>query len=204
MKRFLALLLALVSAFSLFSCNNGGGTETPGDNDNEPTLAEKIAAFTAAIDATNPTGAVINVTYVTDEYTLASVLNASYKQDGAAEITGEVEKLGQIGESFIVKVPVAVSVSADGAITSGDDTLGSAEAAASLKLNLDAAKLVDAKVESGVLFAKVYTADTASVFGVALGSTANISVVMANGKVTSFAVEYFDGDNKVTVACAYN
>ena len=208
MKRFIALLLSLVCAFALFSCNNGGdgGDDTPGGENKEPTVAEKIAPYTAAINAANPTAATVNVTYVTDEYTLTSELNASYKDDGTAEITGEVDRLGKIaeGESFIVTTPVTVTVGADGTITSGEESLGTAAAAAAIKLNLDPAKLVDVRVESCVLFAKVYTADTASVLGAALGSTANISVTIANGKVASFTVEYLDGDNTVTVACSYN
>ena len=113
---------------------------------------------------------------------------------------GKVEN----NEDFIVTAPVALSMSADGTITSGEESLGTASAATAIKLNLDPAKLVDVKVENSVLFAKAYTADTAAVLGVALDSTASIAVTIANGKVASFIVEYIDGDNTVTVTCVYN
>ena len=206
MKRFVALLLSLVCAFALFSCGNGGGDNPGGGDSAAPTVAEQIAPFTAAINATNPKSAVINVTYVTEEYTLGSALTASYADDGSAEITGTVDRLGKVenNEDFIVTAPVALSMSADGTITSGEESLGTASAATAIKLNLDPAKLVDVKVENSVLFAKAYTADTAAVLGVALDSTASIAVTIANGKVASFIVEYIDGDNTVTVTCVYN
>ena len=72
MKRFVALLLSLVCAFALFSCGNGGGDNPGGGDSAAPTVAEQIAPFTAAINATNPKSAVINVTYVTEEKTSIS------------------------------------------------------------------------------------------------------------------------------------
>ena len=190
MKKIIALILALTAVFALVSCDDADHSA--------------LEPYKAAIDATSPNRATINVSVTNNALgvTLDGSYVAEYGEDGAT-VTYEYEKLNEIGaDDMICVVKGTATVSADGTVSGDVDAKVSA--ATAVKINLDPSKITYS-IERGILTVTVKAADTQAVLGVDLGADASMTMTVSDGgKIGSVSYSYSIGtDSTVSVVCFY-
>ena len=98
MKKIIALLLALTCVFALAACGDEPDpTPTPDGGDNTNTY-EDLAPFTAAIAASNPASASINVAQTSTQFnvTMNGEYDVVYNEDGSATVEYSYDKYNEI------------------------------------------------------------------------------------------------------------
>lgn len=190
MKKIFCLMLAVICAFSLFAC---------GDKTDE------YEPIRTAIAATNPKTAQINTKYESTEVTLEGSFKITYTGEKSATIDYKYEKLGKIGESYIVTVEDTATYN-DGSYSVEDAEVNGTVALAEggIALNLDVSKLESPSIENNTFKATVKSANTESVLGVAVGSDVAITIVTNGTVVTSVTFTYKTASGaNATVTCTY-
>ena len=205
MKKLFAVLIAVSCLLSIISCGH-----TPGGNTNDIPVSEGGVSFSefvkAAAATASPKTSVITARLESSYGTLKSVLSIEYATDGSSVMVYNGQRYGSIalGEAYIVdEDPITVTCDASGNYSDGGELAGNVVASGAFGLNLVEGKLRDAKIEGDILYATVFSADTADVLGINLGATTSIAVAIKDGKINSVSVSYRDGADKVSVECAY-
>lgn len=207
MKKIIALLLALTCVFALAACGDEPDpTPTPDGGDNTNTY-EDLAPFTAAIAASNPASASINVAQTSTQFnvTMNGEYDVVYNEDGSATVEYSYDKYNEITDDtteVTTTVTGTATVDKDGNVTGSLNT--TVTAATAIKVTLDGAKLGDYTVASGALIAKVAAADTASVLGVAISADVTLTITVANGNVATMTISYESTVGPVEIVCSYN
>lgn len=200
MKKIIALALIVACVFTLASCWwKKEEVENPVD-------LEALAAVQAKIDASSPETANITVTLDSE----LGELNGNYKvtysmEDGSATVEYTYEKFNELvaGKDFKETVgPDTVTVSADGTLSEEVGGVSAVEAL-TFDLTLDADKLVSASLNAGVLTAKVQSAHTASVLGVAIDSDVDVLVTTTATGVSAIAIAYDTAEGRVEISATY-
>ena len=204
MKKLLAVLIAVSCLFCIISCD-----QTQGDTPDIP-VSEGGVSFSefvkAAADTASPESSVVTTKLESSYGTLKSVLSIEYAADGSSVIVYNGQRYGSLalGEAYIVdEDPITVTCDKDGNYSDGGELVGNVVASGAFALNLVEGKLRDAKIEGSILYATVFSADTAAVLGVNLGATVTIAVAIKDGKIGSVSVSYRDGTDKINVECEY-
>ena len=192
MKKLFALLLIIGCIFACVSC---------GDDD-ESTDGAIIDTFAAAVAASNPTGAVININVVTELGTLENRYVVTYNQDGTVTV-------GFTEQEFVPFDPAnpladtkktetgTVVIQADGTY---DGAISGTAADIAAGVALDVTKLAGATAtESGVLTATVAAVDTQSALGVSIGADVNVKLSIFNGVVERLEMTYAN----TAIVCVY-
>ena len=222
MKKFLALILIIGCILSFAACDvlfpseeptpdsgNNDVTETP-DNEkeenNKPNDAEFLPTIQEKIDASNPKGAEVTVTFGTALGELVGTYNVAYAEDGSATVDYSYEKFntftdGQTSTELKSTVTGTATVAVDGTVSGdlGQDALN----AVTFKLQLDASKLSDVTINAGSLKATVKAADTAAVLGVALEYDVQLVVTTGETGVTSMSLAYTAAKGEVEIVTLY-
>lgn len=222
MKKILALILIIGCILSFAACDmlfpteeqptpdNSGVTETPAEDEKEepakPDDAESLPAIQDKIDASNPKGAVVTVTFNTALGELVGTYNVDYAEDGSATVNYSYEKFntfteGQASTELKSTVTGTATVAVDGTVSGdlGQDGLN----AVSFKLQLDASKLSDVAINAGVLKATVKAENTAEVLGVALAYDVQLVVTTGTNGVTSMSLAYTATKGEVEIVALY-
>ena len=205
MKKLIAMLIALSCVFCTVSCDNNGGTKPP----SIPT-SDGGASFSEFVKAASEMNAVKTASIETTlenatKGELVSLLNITYQDDGSSVVEYSIDRYGDLSanEEFIETDIGRVECDANGNYVGANDTVGNVIANGAFALNLDEYKLNDAKIEGNMLYAKVFSDDTAAVLGVNIKATVSIIVVIADGKITALSAEYEKDGNRVNVKCQY-
>lgn len=194
MKKIIALILALTCMLALASCDGVGGDH------------EALEPYKAAVDATQPARATVNITY-TDmvlNVTLDGNYLVVYNEDGTATVSYSYEKVNGVdsdSEEMISTVNGVVTVKADGTVDGDVDA--KVTAAAAVKINLDPAK-INYTVARGILTAGIKAADVKAVLGVDLGADVSMTMTVSDaGKIGSVSYSYVTGNGTASVVCFY-
>ena len=208
MKKLIALLLALVCAFSLFSCgdddntgDNGGNTGNTGNNNSNNTVS--IEVFKSALTNVTPKSANIFTKQTVDGDVLTATVDVTYAADGSSTIVYSFDRYGNIGEGYIVTDGGSLSVDKDGNYSGDDGFSGTIAGDSIFALTLDDSKLQNVKVQGSTLYAKVFSQDTAAVLGWSLKVPADIVVTVNGGKIVTFTVSYTVDGKSVLTTCEY-
>ena len=194
MKKIIALILALTCVLALVSCDGGSADHSV------------LETYKAAVDATVPSRATINITYTDTK--LGVVLDGNYlvvyNADGTATVNYEYEKVNEIdsdSDELVSKVNGVVTVKADGTVTGSIDKKVTAATVA--KINLDPAKMTYT-VTRGILTAKIAAADVSAVLGVDIGADVGMTMTVSDaGKIGSISYNYATASGTASVVCFY-
>ncbi|MBO7196136.1 MAG: hypothetical protein J6V80_02260 [Clostridia bacterium] len=200
MKKLLALLVIISCLLLSVSC-----TPTTPEipvSEGGVSFAEFVSAATAT---SSPKASVIETERQSDKGTLTAKIEISYNTDGSSVIEYTYDRFGSIslGEDFIVTESETVSCDKNGNYSDGGAFTGNVIASGAYSLNLVESKLRDARIEGNILYATVFSYDTAAVLGVNLGTTVLITVTVNNGKIDLVSATYNKGADKISVECEY-
>lgn len=215
MKKLLAIILALSCILCVFSCDSGNNGDD--DNGGGTTLAPEIpvsqggvsfSEFVSAVAAMSSVKtSVVNTTFKTEgKGELESVFEIAYNTDGSSTVEITRDRYGNLsaGEDFkVTEGPFTVECDKNGNYEIDGVLAGNVIASGAYSLNLDQYKLVDARIEGNVLYATVFSSDTAAVLGVEIAATVSLAVVVQNGKIASLSAEYVKNGDTVKVRCSY-
>lgn len=203
MKKLIAILLAVVCAFALFSCtptNKPNGGETKGD----------LSLFTNALKTVSPKSSTVRTTLTSDLGTLNGTFNITYAGDNRATVTYEVEQFNEIDESattgFEPKSTKTGTITyEDGKYTTSDGVTREFTLATELKLNLDAEKMTYT-IEDGntTLKATVESKNTKDVLGTEINAEVSLTVKRNSTTITSVTISYETKAGTATIVCDYN
>ncbi len=210
MKKLLAMIVALSCIFCIFSCNS---TDDDGNKTNAPSIpvSEGGVSFAEFVSAVEGMSSVktssIKTSYTTEgKGTLESVFSIAYNTDGSASMEFTTERYGSLAndEDFIVtEGPFVVECDKNGNYSLDGVASGNVMASGAYRLNLDQYKLYDARIEGNVLYATVFSTDTADVLGTQIVATVSLSVVINGGKITALSADYIINGSWVSVKCEY-
>lgn len=191
MKKIIALILALTAVFALVSCDDSADHSA-------------LEPYKAAISATEPTRATINVSYTDNALgvTLDGTYVAEYGEDGAT-VTYEYEKINEIGASdeMVSVIKGTVTVADDGTVDGDIDAKVSA--ATAITINLDPSKITYS-IARGILTVSVKAADTEAVLGVAIAADVSMTMTVSDGgKIGSVSYSYATANGVSSVVCFY-
>ncbi len=192
MKKILVLALALVLAFSMFSC---GGDDT-------------LKAFTKAVNATDPEVIDVDTKFSTSYGDLLSNAKTTFAEDGSFTLVYSYEQFNTsaVGDSDEVKVKLEKTVTCDkdGNYSDGGDLAATSTATTGHKLKLSKKK-VDYKVsaDGNVLTATIKAKNTESVLGVEIDADVILVLTKNADKIVSFTMNYELELGKVEVICNY-
>ena len=195
MKKIFALLLIACLAMSFVACKDKTPEQTPAD----------VSAFTSAIAATNPNGAVITVKTTDALGDLNAKYTVAYNADGTAtvEYTSEVFNTFSADNTEIKSTKTGtVTVAADGSYTGGEGMTGNvASIAAGTAIDLTAvAATATINAAGDILTATVPAASTESVLGAAVASDVTLVITISAGVVEQVNITY----TGVVIECKYN
>ena len=201
MKKIIALLLICATAFALTACSLFGD-KTTGTTDGSATIED----YNTAISNTTPTVVNVTTTYenTAPEAVLVGNYVVTYNVDGTATIAYSFDRLAPIGSSEMMeKVEGTAELLANGSVSSADIS-ETVAAAAVAKFNLDEKKM-SYNISMGVLEATVAAENTASVFGVDLGSEAKLLMRITNdGKIGSYSISYSTSAGSADIVCIFS
>ena len=195
MKKFLALLLVCLIAFAAVSC------------DEEPTAPSEFEVFEKAISQTLASNVRVETKMTIGGEVLESWVETVFHPDGSADITYYIDKIDTDfdGSNADSNEAVTVTLNKDGTYSDGGAFVGQlGENVASVKLNLDAAKLDGKTIEGGVLSASVKAENTAQVFGREIGADVNFVLTVSENRVISLSMNYTTELGPVEVLATYN
>jgi hypothetical protein len=135
--------------------------------------------------------------------------SATVADDGSVTVDYSFDSFNSVSEGGAGDVSSkkigSVTRDAEGNYTYTGDKVETAESVAGTvtSLKLDNSKLVNANVSGSALSATVKSANTESVFGVALDSDATFVLVINGGKVISFTLSYEIAGADVVIVCEY-
>ncbi len=191
MKKFLALVLAVVCAFSLFSCGN-----------------DSVKAFTKAMENTEPAVVKLNITVSMTDGDLEASYVTTYNEDGSFTVDYSYENFatsseGGAEDAVVVKTG-KVTCDKDGKYSDGGAISGQVESLSGSKLSLKSKKM-SAKVsdDGNVLTATVSAKNTKTVFGVEFAGDVSLVITKAQDKIVSYTMTYATDDCDVVVTCEY-
>ena len=203
MKKLIAILLAVVCAFALFSCtpaNKPDGGETKGD----------LSLFTNALKTVSPKSSTVRTTLTSDLGTLNGTFNITYAGDDRATVTYEVEQFNEIDDStaadFEPKSKKTGTITyEDGKYTTSDGITREFTLATELKLNLDAEKMAYT-IEDGnmTLKATIESKNTKDVLGTEINAEVTLTVKRNSTTITSVTISYETKAGTATIVCDYN
>lgn len=199
MKRFLAVTLVLLLAFSaLVAC----GDNNPTTGGGEP---EAFDAFEKA--AHNTIAAVISVdTKLETKFgDLNSKTVTTFKPNGSSVIEHSYEVFNDDFSSADVKRTETMVIECDeyGNYSDGGSFVGSNAVATSIRLSLDESKM-SYSVSGDILNATVKAENTEAVLGVEIESDVSLMITKANERIVSITLTYTTESGNVTVICAYD
>ncbi len=202
MKKLIAILLAVVCAFALFSC-------TPASRPNGKTKGD-LSLFTNALKTVSPKSSTVRTTLTSDLGTLNGTFNITYAGDNRATVTYEVEQFNEIDESattdFEPKSTKTGTITyEDGKYTTGDGITREFTLATELKLNLDAEKMTYT-IEDGntTLKATVESKNTKDVLGTEINAEVSLTVKRNSTTITSVTISYETKAGIATIVCDYD
>ncbi len=190
MKKLLALLLAAVCVFSLFSCGD-----------------DTLKDFKKASSSTEPSVVTLNITVGTAYGDLDASYVTTYKEDGSFTVEYSYEEFAASGEGNADDVTVVktgtVTCDKNGNL-SGGSVDGKVETLSGNKLSFNADKM-DAKVskDGDVLTATVKAKNTKAVFGLEIAGDVTLVVTKSEGKLVSYTMTYTLESGDVVVKCLY-
>ena len=196
MKKFLVLMLALLTVFSFVSCDN--------DNSEPESVFEK---FETAIDQTPASKVTVNTKMVSEFGTLNSKISTVFNPDGTATIDYTIQNFNENfdDKGVVITKSGKVTLDKNGNYSDGGEFQGSlGTAVANVNLNLVEEKLGDYKIEGDVLTATVKAADTASVLGTNIAADVALAITVSNNRVISVTMNYELALGAVEVVCSYN
>lgn len=174
---------------------------TSGDGEDK---ADELADFTAAIGNTKPTSASIATSLLTihSDEPMKGLYDIVYNADGSITVRYAYMKLNEIGEGdgMFSTVSGEASIDADGNVTG--DLSGTVTGAASIAVNLDAAKM-DYSVSAGILTAKIAAENVESVLGVDTGADTTLTMTVVSGRLVSLTINYVSAAGPVEIVCSY-
>ncbi len=202
MKKLIAILLAVVCAFTLFSCSPSN--QTDGDTKGD------LSLFTNALKTVSPKSSTIRTTLTSDLGTLNGTFTITYAGDNRATVTYEVEQFNEINDStaadFEPKSTKTGTITyEDGKYTTSDGITREFTLATELKLNLDAEKMAYT-IEDGntTLKATVQSKNTKDVLGTEINAEVTLTVKRNSTTITSVTISYETKAGTATIVCDYN
>ena len=193
MKKIFAVLLIACMALSFAACKDDN-TTPPAD----------VTAFTAAIAATNPTGAIITVKTTTAIGDLNARYTVAYNAEGGATVNYEYEMFNEFDPAdpdaeTKSTVSGTATLAADGTYT-GDAT-GSVVVTAGTAIDLTAVVDQATVNEAGdILTVVVPAASTESVIGTAVATDVTLVITISGGAVEAVTITY----TGTVIECKYN
>lgn len=193
------------NCFAIWSCP-GHKDENPEDGKCDICLASYSKpvdyrdAFKAAADATDPSKLTVTVKSVdADLGELTSVYVIDFAEDGSFTITATVQSFNEDVEGdLILTKTVVITCDAAGNYSDNGEFVGANPVATGLSINFAALKSFVTPT-ANVLNATVASADSAAVFGIALGADANLVVNKSATAITGVSVTYAN----VNINCMY-
>ncbi len=190
MKKLLALILAVVCVFSLFSCGN-----------------DALDNFAKAMNNTDPVIVKLTVKAATAYGDLTNSYVTTYNEDGSFKVEYTAEKFAAIDEGDADAKLVesgTVTCDKDGNYSDGGELSGKLEATSGSKLSLKAKKMDETVSPDGnVLTAKVEAKNTKAVFGVEFASDVTLVMTKSSDKIVSYTMTYALEAGEVIVTCEY-
>lgn len=200
MKKIIALLLILATAFALAACR-GKDPDPVGTSDGSATVAD----YNEAISKTNPSVVTIRTTFenTAPAATLEGEYVVTYNVDGTATIVYEYDVLNSIGaDEMVSKKQGTAQLLADGKISGSIDK--TVAAAAVGKIALDEKKM-DYDISMGTLNAVIKAANTKAVLGIELGSDATLLMRITNdGYIGSYSISYSTSAGNADIVCIFS
>ena len=198
MKKFLVLMLALLTMLSFVACSLWQDEETP---------AGAFEKFETALDQTPASKVTVETKMTSELGTLNSKIATVFNPDGSAKINYTIENFNENFDTDSIKTTKTgeLTLNANGSYSDGGEFVGSlGTAVANVNLNLIEEKLGDYKADGNVLTATVKEADTAAVFGTAIGADVSFALTISNNRVISVTMNYEIALGAVEVVCSYN
>ncbi len=194
MKKFIAVVLLLLLAFSFTAC------------DDEVVKPAFIDEFMAAADATLSSNVRVETKLVSSLGELNSTVDTVFNPNGSATITYSIENFNEDLTSNDVKVVKSGTVTyRNGEYSDGGEFKGSisSTAVSSVVINLDDTKM-EYTVDGGVLTATVKAENVKEILGIDVAADVNFTLTMGAGKIVSLAMNYKLDVGEVFVICTYN
>lgn len=210
MKKLLAIIIAISCMLCVFSCDNSSDSGDDGKT-NAPQIpvSEGGTSFSEFVSAAGAMSSVktsvVKTKFISpNKGVLESKFEISYNTDGSSTVTITKQRYGNIGEDRIVtEAPFTVECDKNGNYQIDGTTAGNVIASGAYAINLDQYKLYDARIEGNVLYATVFSSDTATVLGVEIAATVSVSIVVQNGKIASLSAVYLKNGETVDIKCEY-
>lgn len=190
MKKILTLILVLTCAFALFACGE----------DPAPVYTEEAADFITAFGATTVSSLKVTVTAETAEGTLTSTYTTAYNADKTGTMTYSIETIPGLDSTENLEVLTGTITCDASGKWSDDGAISGKLGATGVNFDIDSSVIKTFTVDGNVLAITVPAADTQAVIGYAVGSDALISVIKADGQISSITLTY----TGVSIVCEYN
>ena len=194
MKKFLAILLVCLMAFTVVSC---GPEEEAGEFDK----------FLTAVDQTPASKINVVSKLTTDLGVLNATVETVFNPDGSANLTYSVENFNTDFSSDEVKLTKTgtVVLNKDGSYSDGGEFSGViGENVVAVNISLDETKFDSYKVQGNVLTASVKAENTQAVFGVEISADVSFMLTISNNRVVSITMNYTVESGAMEVVCSYN
>lgn len=193
MKKFLILILAILTVFTFAACGGEEVTDT------------EFEEFKLAYSATVPAKIKVDVLFETVLGDLNSSFETTFNPNGSSEIVYSYEQFNEIsGDSATVStVSGTIECDKDGNYSDGGEFVGKNTVVSGVKLNLDASLIKSYSVEGDVLTATVAKENVKVVTGIDFGADTVLMITKADGKIISVTARYTTQNGDVSVVCYY-
>ena len=194
MKKLLAILLVLIMAFTVVSCD-------------ETTEPSEFDPFILAVNQTPSSKIKISSELETSLGVLHSTVETTLNPDGGAKLVYSVENFNTdfTSTDLISTTEGVVTVDKDGNYSDGGAFKGKInEELTALEFNFDSSKFESYQVSGNILTGTVMQDETEAVFGVFIDADVSFMLTIGNNRVQSLALNYELYSGTMKVVCTYN